>query len=139
MSEDPGSSFSDSETPKTKPAKVKKRKKYQAKKVLANFQTPRPKFGMMVDRLELLPPTTPGSYSRWVSTVDGTVSYVRTKPMNLPPSTLTPDQRCHEAAIMKSRRARMCQEDPDSCSHECNGFHLGAANVQVQVLGLETT
>ena len=81
-----GSSSSDSdfidETPKTEPIKAKAKKKCRVKKVLAAFQNlfaPRPRFRMLANRVEPLPPTTPGTYTRWVNTVDGTVSYIKTK------------------------------------------------------------
>ena len=88
MAGSPGSSSSDSdvvdETPKTEPIKAKGKKKCRAKKVLAAFRnlfTPRPRLGMMANRVEQLPPTTPGNYTRWVNTVDGTISYIKTKPL----------------------------------------------------------
>ena len=88
MAGSPRSSSSDSdvvdETPKTEPIKAKGKKKCRAKKVLAAFRnlfTPRPKFGMMSNQVEPLPPTTPGNYTRWVNTVDGMISYIKTKPL----------------------------------------------------------
>ena len=64
MAGSPRSSSSDSdvvdETPKTEPIKAKGKKKCRAKKVLAAFRnlfTPRPKFGMMSNQVEPLPPT----------------------------------------------------------------------------------
>ena len=84
----PESSASDTDivdmSPKAQPAKTKGRKKGRAERALAairNLFSPRPKFGAMASREEPLPPTAPGNYTRWVSTLDGTVSYIKTGPL----------------------------------------------------------
>ena len=84
VSEGLESSSSDSDViddaPKTGQVKTKARKKCRVKKVIAAFRdffTPRPRLGMLANRVEPLPPSTPGTYTRWVSTGDGTVSYIK--------------------------------------------------------------
>ena len=84
MSESLESSSSESDiiddTPKTGPVKAKARKKCRVRKVIAAFRdffTPRPRLGMLANRVEPLPPSAPGTYTRWVSTEDGTVSYIK--------------------------------------------------------------
>ena len=84
MSGSLGSSSSDSDviddTPKTRPVKAKAKKKCWVKKVIAAFRdffTPRPRLRMLANRVEPLPPSAPGTHTRWVNTVDGTVSYIK--------------------------------------------------------------
>ena len=84
VSEGLESSSSDSDViddaPKTGQVKTKARKKCRVKKVIAAFRdffTPRPRLGMLANRVEPLPPSAPGTHTRWVSTGDGTVSYIK--------------------------------------------------------------
>ena len=84
VSEGLESSSSDSDViddaPKTGQVKTKARKKCRVKKVIAAFRdffTPRPRLGMLANRVEPLPPSAPGTHTRWVSTEDGTVSYIK--------------------------------------------------------------
>ena len=84
VSEGLESSSSDSDViddaPKTGQVKTKARKKCRVKKVIAAFRDffrPGPRFGMLANREEPLPPSAPGTHTRWVNTVDGTVSYYK--------------------------------------------------------------
>ena len=84
VSEGLESSSSDSDViddaPKTGQVKTKARKKCRVKKVIAalrDFFRPGPRFGMLANREEPLPPSAPGTHTRRVNTVDGTVSYYK--------------------------------------------------------------
>ena len=84
VSESLESSSSDSDViddvPRNEPVKAKAGKKCRVKKVIAAFRdffSPRPRFGMLADRVEPLPPSAPGTHTRWVNTVDGTISYYK--------------------------------------------------------------
>ena len=84
VSEGLESSSSDSDviddTPKKGQVETKARKKCRVKKVIAAFRDffrPGPRFGMLANREEPPPPSAPGTHTRRVNTVDGTVSYYK--------------------------------------------------------------
>ena len=80
--------------------------------------------GGRVGQEEPPPPKAGGTHLRTVSTLDGTVSYVRVNPKDIPLArqTLRDHRQAHNGLQARVRRHKGGQDE--ACGEGCNGLHV---------------
>ena len=82
--------------------------------------------GGRVGREEQPLPTAGGTHLQVVSTLDGTVTYVRLNPKDIPLGRPTLRDRRHAHNGLQARVRRFKGSQDEACGEGCNGIHVSA-------------